>query len=126
MHAVAGEGVEVGGQRLGYGLALARLHLGYAALMQHYAAQKLYVVMPLAYGALCGLADYGECLRQQVILGLARSSLSVRASMPPSSSFIFFTMGMSFLTCASEVLPSSLSKNPIIFLHKPGKRALYL
>ena len=57
---------------------------------------------------------------------LARSSLSVRASMLPSSSFILFTMGMSFLTCASEVLPSSLSKNPIIFLHKPGKRALYL
>ena len=71
MHAVAGEGVEVGGQSLGYGLAFARLHLGYTALMQHYAAQKLYVVMPLAYGALCGLADYGECLRQQVILSLA-------------------------------------------------------
>ena len=71
MHAVAGEGVEVGGQSLGYGLAFARLHLGYTALMQHYAAQKLYVVMPLAYGALCGLADYGECLRQQVVLGLA-------------------------------------------------------
>ena len=71
MHAVAGEGVEVGGQSLGYGLAFARLHLGYTALMQHYAAQKLYVVMPLAYGALCGLADYGECLRQQVVLSLA-------------------------------------------------------
>ena len=71
MHAVTGKGVQIGGQSLGYGLAFARLHLGYTALMQHYAAQKLYVVMPLAYGALCGLADYGECLRQQVVLGLA-------------------------------------------------------
>ena len=54
----------------------------------------------------------------------ARSSLSESAAVLSSRSFIRFTIGISFFTCASDVFPSSLSINPIIFLRKPDKRAL--
>jgi hypothetical protein len=69
--ALAGEAVQVGGQRRHEGLALAGLHLGDAPLVQHRAADQLHVEMTLADGALHRLADGGEGLRQQIIERLA-------------------------------------------------------
>ena len=56
------ERVEVGGQRGDEGLALAGLHLGDAALVQHDAADELHVVVPHVQHAAPGLAHDGEGL----------------------------------------------------------------
>ena len=70
MHALAGQRVEVGGQRRDQGLALAGAHLGDAALVQHHAADQLHVEMTLAQGPLGGLAYDREGLDQKVVEGL--------------------------------------------------------
>ena len=67
VYAAPGKRVEVSGQRLGYGLALACLHLGNAALMQHYAAVKLNVKVPLPYCAHRSLAHGGVSLGQYIV-----------------------------------------------------------
>ena len=72
VHALAFQGVEVGGQRGDQRLALAGLHLGDAALVQDHAADQLHVEMALAQGPLGGLAHHRERLDQQVVQGLAR------------------------------------------------------
>ena len=69
--ALAGEPVEVDGQRRHEGLALAGLHLGDPAEVQGGAAHQLHVVVALADDALGGLADDGERLDQQVVEVLA-------------------------------------------------------
>ena len=71
MHALAGERVEVGGERGDQRLALAGPHLGDAALVQHHAADQLDVEMALAERPLGGLAHDGEGLDQQVVQRLA-------------------------------------------------------
>ena len=48
VHALAGERIEVDGQGGDQGLALAGLHLGDLAVVQHHAADHLHVEMPLA------------------------------------------------------------------------------
>ncbi len=73
MHALALEGVQVGGQGRHQRLALAGLHLGDAALVQHHAADQLHVEMALAQRPLGRLAHHGERLDQQVVQGLAGS-----------------------------------------------------
>ena len=65
--AVAGERVEIDRERGDQRLALAGLHLGDPALVQHHAADKLDVEMPLAEGALAGLAHGGESRHQDVV-----------------------------------------------------------
>ena len=67
VHALAGQRVEVDGQGGDQRLALAGLHLGDLAVVQHHAADQLHVEMPLAERALGGLAHHGEGLRQQVV-----------------------------------------------------------
>ena len=67
MHALAGERIQVDRQRGDQGLALAGLHLGDLAVVQHHAADQLHVEMPLPEGAAAGLADHGEGFRQQVV-----------------------------------------------------------
>ena len=67
MHALAGERVEVGGQRGDERLALARLHLGDLAAVQHHAADELHVEVPHVQHALAGLADDGKRFDQQVV-----------------------------------------------------------
>ena len=67
VHALAGERVEVDGQGGDQGLALAGLHLGDLAVVQHHAADQLHVEMPLAERAPGGLAHHGEGLGQQVV-----------------------------------------------------------
>ena len=71
VHALAFQGVQIGGQGRDQRLALAGLHLGDAALVEHHAADQLHVEMALAQGPLGGLAHHGERLDQQVVQGLA-------------------------------------------------------
>ena len=67
MHAFAGERVQVGRHGRRQGLALAGLHLGNAALMEHDAAEHLHAELALARHAVGRLAYDGICFRQQVI-----------------------------------------------------------
>ena len=67
VHALGGERVEVDGQGGDQGLALAGLHLGDLAVVQHHAADQLHVEVTLAERALGGLAHHGERLGQQVV-----------------------------------------------------------
>ncbi len=71
VHALAGERVEVAGQGRDQGLALTGLHLGDVAQVQGRTTHDLHVEVPLAEGALAGLADGGEGLRQDVVERLA-------------------------------------------------------
>ena len=69
--ALAGERVEVGGQRGDERLAFAGLHLGDLPAVQHHAADELHVEVPHVEHAAAGLADDGEGLGQQVVERLA-------------------------------------------------------
>ena len=68
---IAGERVEEDGERRGQGLALAGLHLGDRAGVEHHAADQLDVEVALAERAARGLADQRERLGQQVVERLA-------------------------------------------------------
>ena len=68
--ALALEGVEVGRQGRDQGLALTGLHLGDVAQVQGRPTHDLHVEVPLADGALAGLADRGERLGEDVVEGL--------------------------------------------------------
>ncbi len=70
VHALAGDGVEIGRQGGDQGLALARAHLGDSAFVQHHAADHLHVVMPLAQAPHRRLADHREGLVHHRFQGL--------------------------------------------------------
>ncbi len=67
MDALAGERVQIDGQRGDQGLALAGLHFRDLTVVQHHAADELHVEMPLSERAAAGLPDHGEGFRQQVV-----------------------------------------------------------
>ena len=67
VHALALEGVQVRGQRRDERLALAGLHLGDPALVQHDAADELHVEVPHVQRAAAGLAHDGERLGEEVV-----------------------------------------------------------
>jgi hypothetical protein len=67
--ALAGERVEIGGKRRDQRLALAGLHLGDLAVVQHHAADQLHVEVAHAQRAFRGLAYHRESLGQQLIQG---------------------------------------------------------
>ncbi len=69
MHALAGQRVQIDRQSGDQRLALAGLHLGDLAVVQHHAADQLHVEMPLTERALAGLPHRGERLRQQFVQG---------------------------------------------------------
>ena len=69
--ALAGERVEGDGERGGQRLALAGLHLGDRAGVQHHAADQLHVEVAHPHGAARRLAHDGERLGQQVLERLA-------------------------------------------------------
>ena len=71
MHALAGQGVQVGGHGSDQRLAFTGLHLGDAGAVQHDAADDLHGVGLHAQHAPVGLAADGERLRQQVVERLA-------------------------------------------------------
>ncbi len=75
MDALAGQCVEIHRKGRHQRLAFAGLHLGDVALMQHHAADQLDVEMPLAEGALGGLAHGGEGRNQDVVERLAVGEL---------------------------------------------------
>ena len=75
VHALAGERVEVDGKRGDERLALARPHLGDAAVVQHHAADQLHVEVALAQGAFRRLAHGREGFHQNVVERLAGSEL---------------------------------------------------
>jgi hypothetical protein len=67
MHALAGERVEIAGERGDQRLAFAGAHLGDRAFVQHHAADELHVEMALAERALGRLAHGGEGGRQFLV-----------------------------------------------------------
>ena len=69
--APAGQRVQIGGQGGHQGLALAGLHLGDAALVQHDAAHQLHPVGAHAQHPVRGLPHGGKGLRQDVVQRLA-------------------------------------------------------
>ena len=64
VHAVAGQGVEIGGQRRHQGLALASAHFCHPTGMHGGTTHHLHVVVPLADHPLGCLAHHGEGLGQ--------------------------------------------------------------
>src|SRR5262249_1709475 len=60
VHALAGERVEIDGERSDQRLAFAGLHFRDAALVQHHAADELHVEVALAERTLRGFAHGGE------------------------------------------------------------------
>ena len=71
VHALAGERVEIGGQRGDQRLALTGLHLGDVAQVQCPAAHDLHVEVPLAQRAFGRLPHGGERFGKQVVEGFA-------------------------------------------------------
>ena len=71
VHALAAQGVQVGGQGSHQGLAFTGLHLGDAALVQDDAADELHPVGAQAQHTVGCLTAGGKGLRQQVVQGLA-------------------------------------------------------
>ena len=71
MHALAGDSVEVAGQRGDQGLTFAGLHLGDMALMKRHGADELYVKVTHARDALGSLTHGGKSLGKHVVKRLA-------------------------------------------------------
>ncbi len=67
MHAMAGQCIQIAGQRGHQRLAFAGPHFGNLALMQHHAANQLHVKVAHAQHSPAGLAHHGKGLRQQRI-----------------------------------------------------------
>ena len=71
VHAAAGQRVQHDGERRRQRLALAGLHLGDRAVVEHHAADHLHVEVAHPHRALARLARQREALVQQVIEALA-------------------------------------------------------
>ena len=71
MHALAGQRVQIGGQRGGERFAFAGFHFGNTALMQHDAAHQLHTEGAHAQHALGTLAHNGEGFGQQLVQAFA-------------------------------------------------------
>ena len=67
MHALAGQRVQIGGERRDQRLALTRAHLGDLAAMEHDAADHLHVIVALAEHTARGFAHGGEGFGQQAV-----------------------------------------------------------
>jgi hypothetical protein len=88
MHALAGERVQVNGQRRDQRLAFAGLHFGNRAFVQHHAAEQLHVEMALAEGALSGFAHGGEGGDEKVVEGGACGDLLAEFLGAPAQFFV--------------------------------------
>ena len=71
MHALAGNSVEIAGQRGDEGLTFASLHLGDVALVQCHGANELHVKVAHTHGALGSLTHGGKGLGEHVVERLA-------------------------------------------------------
>ena len=116
--AAPGERVQDAGQRRDEGLALAGLHLGDLAVVEHLAADELDVEVAHAERAHAGLAHQRERLGQQVVeraplcctcsfhSPTRRGNSSVESAfIRGSSSFTRATIGRSFLSSRSFFVP---------------------
>ena len=83
VHAAAAERVQHDGERRGQRLALAGLHLGDRAVVQHHPADQLHVEVAHAHRALAGLAHEREALEQQLVERLAAAARARAARRPP-------------------------------------------
>ena len=84
VHAAAGQRVEHHRERRGQRLALAGLHLGDAAVVQHHAADQLDVEVAHAHRALARLAHQREALVEQIVerLAVARALAQLVGGLP--------------------------------------------
>ena len=64
VHALAGDGIQINGERGDKRFTFAGTHLGNLTLVQHHAAQHLDVVVSLPQGAFGGFADCCERIGQ--------------------------------------------------------------
>ena len=80
MHALTGEGIQVGGQGSHKSLAFTGLHLGNIAAVQGNAADDLHREVLHAQHAPCGLAADGKGIGQDIIGGLAVGQLLLEHS----------------------------------------------
>ena len=71
MHALAGQRIEIGGQRGDQGLALAGAHLGDLVVVEDHASDQLNIVVAHAEHPARGLAAHGEGLGQHLLEGFA-------------------------------------------------------
>ncbi len=71
MHTLSGKGIEIGRKCSHKGLTLAGLHLGNLTAVQHYAPDKLHIVMTHIKDTFTRFADRRKRLRQQVIKCIA-------------------------------------------------------
>ena len=71
VHALAGNSVEIAGQRGDEGLTFAGLHLGDVALVQRHGANELHVKVAHTHGALGSLTHGGKGLGEHVVERLA-------------------------------------------------------
>ena len=125
MDGVAGERVEEDGERRGEGLALAGLHLGDGARVEHHAADQLDVEVALAERPPAGLAHQRERLGQQVVerlavagplaelVGLGRSSASSSSSISGSIRLIDSTRPSYSLNCFASPMRRARSMIPL-------------
>ena len=86
--------VEIGGKCCDQGLALARLHLGDAALMEDDAADQLDVEMPLAESPPRRLTDGREGFRQQVVERFAAGQTVAVRDGPFTESLVRARLGV--------------------------------
>ena len=107
MHTTAGEGVEIGRQGGDQGLALAGLHLGDLAVVQHHAADQLHIEVAHAEHPLAGLTHHGEGLGEQLIEQLALAGQDRLFSTPDG-------MGI------SELLAEFRRKTPQVVVGEGG------
>ena len=80
MHALTGEGIQVGGQGSHKSLAFTGLHLGNIAAVQGNAADDLHRKVLHAQHAPCGFAADGKGIGQDIIGGLAVGQLLLEHS----------------------------------------------
>jgi hypothetical protein len=67
VNAVAGQGVQIAGERGDQRFSFAGLHFGNLALVQHHAADQLHIEVTHLHGAPAGLAHHGEGLGQNLV-----------------------------------------------------------
>ena len=79
VHTLAGDGVEVAGQRGDERLALAGLHLGNVALVKRHGTDELHVEVAHAHGALGSFTHGGKSLGKHIVerltVGVTRAEL---------------------------------------------------
>ena len=113
--ALAGQRVQIDRQRGDQGLALAGLHLGDAAAVEHHPADELHVEVPHPQHALARLAADGERLGEEIVQRLANSSPG--GSRRRRNSAVISRRSASDLACidgSSWLIRSTIGRIPLM------------